>query len=250
MTSTASIRLKALAGDGENLASRIAYTDVERGGVHKQKQRLAKRGKIGGDWDGSAANDNVAWPLATALIKEGNTEFLKYAMYYRKVHDTAKSDARLGGSSVSIENGVALDRHTQIRANGSLAHKHVRQSDAADVDIPAKRRTATCSEVPEKAEVGYTNVPKAWKGDEPVNNMIDAQSTLAKLRLALGHLCEPFEVACIDGGTLEAVGNAAGIANRAGAMGAGRALVHMALITLRDAAGEIKRSDFAYQVIT
>jgi hypothetical protein len=245
MTSTASIRLKALAGEGENLASRIAYTDGEREGVHKQKQRLAKRGKIGGDWDGRAANDNVAWPLATALIREGNTELLKAAMYYRKVHDTAKSDARLGGSSVSIENGVALDRHTQIRSNGSLAHKHVRQSDAADVDIPAKRRTATCSEVPEKAEVGYTNVPKAWKGDEPVNNMIDAQVVLGQLRSALGPLVEPLEMAVVDGATYEAIGYSLREAHKRLAISTGRAMVHLALISIRGSAGEIKRSSLA-----
>lgn len=245
MTSQTTLRQKALSADGENLQSRIAYTDAEKPGVHAQRSRLARRAKIGADWDGHAANDNVAWPLATALIKEGNTELLKVAMYYRRIHDMAKSGAMLGGSSVSVGDGVALDRHTHIRNNGTVAHKHVRQSEAASVDTPARRRAKTDSDLPESVEAGYTNVPKAWKGDEPVNNMIDAQRELVHLRTALGHLCEPFELACIDGATLQAVGNSAGIANRAGSMGAGRVLVHMALITIRDRAGPMKKADIA-----
>ena len=243
MTSATSMKQKALAGDGENLSSRISYKDHERDGVHAEKRRLHLRHKASNDWDGTAANDNVAWPLATALIREGNTELLKAAMFYRKVHGTAKSDARLGGSSVSLGDGVSLDRHTQIRNNGTIAHKHVRQSEAADFDIPAKRRAKTDSDAPEKAEAGYTNVPKAWKGDEPVNNMIDAQAQLGALQMRLGPLVEALELSVIDGATYREVGNAAGIANKAGSEGAGRALVHTALITLRDAIGSVKRSD-------
>ena len=48
---------------------------------------------------------------------------------------------------------------------------------------------------------------------------------------------EPFELAVIDGRTLAEVGNAAGVAARSGAMGAGRAIVHMGLIAVRDALG-------------
>ena len=239
-------KVKALSGDGSNLSSRIRYEDHERDSVREQKHRLAVRARIGGDWDGRAANDNIAWPLATALIKEGNTELLKYAMMYRKVHDTAKSEAKLGGSSVSLGDGVGVDQRQWIKPNGDVAYKGVRKVANETPEISAKRKTPTDSEAQltsEKVDSGYTNVPKIWKGDEPVNNMIDAQRQLARLRTALGHLCEPFELACIDGRTLEAVGNAVGSANRAGAMGAGRAVVHMALVTLRDHLGSVKRTD-------
>lgn len=235
-----------LSSDGSDIPVRSIYAYHERDAAHAEKRRLHARASAGKDWDGTSANDNIAWPLATALIKEGNTELLKYAMMYRKVHDTAKSEAKLGGSSVSLGDGMALDRNVHIKDNGSIAYKHVRQSVAADKDMPARRKTQTDAEAQhtsEKAESGYTNVPKQWKGDEPVNNMIDAQRRLGSLRQALGHLCEPFELACIDGRTLQEVGNAVGTANRAGAMGAGRAIVHMALITLRDSMGEIHRSD-------
>ena len=52
-------------------------------------------------------------------------------------------------------------------------------------------------------------------------------------------------MAIVDGARLEEVGNAAGIANRAGAMGAGRAIIHMGLVVLRAAMGGIGRADLA-----
>lgn len=212
----------------------------------KLRRGINKRQGIGSDWDGRAANDNIAWPLATALIKEGNTDLLKYAMFYRRIHTAAKSNALLGGSTVTLGEGMALDRHIHVRPNGSIAYKHVRQSKAASIDIPSRKKSITDSETQlssDKSESGYTNVPKPWKGDAPVNDMIDAKHQLSRLQSALGYLCEPFELACIDGKTLGEVGNAVGIANRAGSMGAGRAMVHMALITLRDTIGDLQRKD-------
>jgi hypothetical protein len=143
-----------------------------------------------------------------------------------------------------------LDRNVHIRDNGSIAHKHVRQAASANVDIPVKRKTITDAETQqssEKSDSGWSSVPKPWNGDAPVNNMIDAQRQLSRLQSALGHLCEPFELACIDGRTLQEVGNSVGTANRSGAQGAGRALVHMALVTLRDCLGELRRKDFSHE---
>ncbi|MEJ5026357.1 hypothetical protein [Brucella anthropi] len=216
--------------------------------IAKMRRRIERRQSIGNDWDGRAANDNLAWPLAVALIREGNTDLLKYAMMYRRIHTAAKSNALLGGSSVSLGEGMALDRHIHVRPNGSIAYKHVRQSAAASVDIPARRATVTDSEAQlssEKSESGYTNVPKPWRGDVPVNEMIDAQRKISRLQSALGYLCEPFELACIDGKTLAEVGATVGVSNRSGAQGAGRALVHTALITLRDILGDLQRKDIA-----
>jgi len=235
-----------LSGEGENLSSRIAYTAEERDGVHEQKSRLAVRANVGKDWDGVAANDNIAWPLATALVREGNTELLKYAMKYRRVYDSAKCEALLGGTSVRLGEGIALDRHSVIRPDGKIAYRRVRQSTAADVDIPSRRRfDASTADDSDSHQKNWSSIPKPWNGDEPVNNMIDSQRELARLQGVLGHLCEPFELACIDGATLEAVGNSEGIANRAGAMGAGRALLHKALVTLRDHMDPPRRIDLA-----
>lgn len=209
---------------------------------------MALRANIGKGWDGSAANDNVAWPLATALIREGNTELLKYAMKYRRIYDTAKSEAMLGGSTVNFGEGMAIDQRQWIKPNGQIAYKGARVVSTSEPEEQPKRRSATDSEEQmssEKVDSGWSNVPKQWKGDVPVNNMIDAQRELARLQARLGHLCEPFELACIDGATLEAVGNSEGIANRAGAMGAGRALLHKALVTLRDTMDPPSRGDIA-----
>ena len=216
--------------------------------ITKMRRRIERRQSIGNDWDGRAANDNIAWPLAVALVKEGNTELLKYAMMYRRIHTAAKSNALLGGSAVSLGDGMALDRHIHVKSNGSIAYKHVRQSTAASVDIPAQRKSITDAETQlssDKSESGYTGIPKPWRGDVSVNEMIDAKQKLPRLQSALGYLCEPFELACIDGKTLAEVGATVGVSNRSGAQGAGRALVHTALITLRDILGDLRRKDIA-----
>ncbi|MDX1032816.1 hypothetical protein GOL82_16375 [Sinorhizobium medicae] len=241
-------RQRALAGEGDDLPARMSYTEAERDGVHVQKVRLAKMAKKGADWDGKADNDNIAWPLATALIREGNTELLKAAMYYRKVHDTAKSEAKLGGSSVSLGDGVAVDQRQWVKPNGHVAYKGVRVVASSEPETSAKRKSPTDSEEQlsaAKSESGYTNVPKAWNGDMPVNNMIDAQRRLGELRLRLGPLVESIEMAVIDGETYQAIGNASGVADRSGAISAGRAIVHVGLVSLRDAMGNVSRSDLA-----
>lgn len=244
---TANTKLhRVLAGEGENLPARMTYTTEERDGVHAQKTRLALRAKKGSDWDGAAANDNIAWPLATALIREGNTELLKAAMYYRKVHDTAKSEAKLGGTGVQLSEGMSLDRHSVLKPDGKIAYRRVRQSTAADADIPARRRfDASTAEDGDEPQKNWSSIPKPWNGDRPVNDMMDAQRRLVELRALLGILVEPFEMSVVDGATYREVGNAAGIANKPGAEGAGRALVHAALISVRDSIGHIRREDLA-----
>lgn len=242
---------KALNGDGSDLRAGITYAEPERAGVHVQKERLAERAKVGKDWDGKAANDNIAWPLATALVREGNTELLKAAMYYRKIHDTAKSEALLGGRTVSIGDGMALDRYSYVRPDGTVTYARPRQKQAASVDIPARQYTAPPSYdnmLPSSEEVkvsNWTNIPKPWKGDEPVNNMIDAQQRLGDLRAVLGIMVEPLEMAVVDGATYQAVGNASGVADRSGSIAAGRAIVHMALVSLRNVLGNVQRSDLS-----
>ncbi len=242
---------RVLSGDGSDLTARMAYADHEREAIHKEKVRLADRAKNGKDWDGKAANDNIAWPLATALVREGNTELLKAAMYYRKIHDMAKSEALLGGRTASIGDGIALDRYTYVSPSGHVTYKHPRQKQSANIDIPARQYTVPPSYdnlVPSSEEVkvsNWSNIPKPYNGDAPVNNMMDAQSELTVLRRRLGVLVEPLEMAVVDGETYQAVGNATGTADRSGAIAAGRAVVHMALLSIRDRLGSLKREDLA-----
>ena len=223
-----------LAGEGAGLPARQAYNDSEKPGVHAQKARLAKRHKQSEGWDGEPHNDNSPWPLAKALLAEGNGDLLKYAMAYRRIYDRAKSEAVLGGSGARIDDGFSLDRYTYVRPNGEIVYNRPRQSTAAGVDLPGRQYVAPT--LPEEADSqrNWTKVPKPWNGDKPVNDRIDAQRELARLNAAMGPTVEPFEMACIDGATLAEVGNALGVANRAGSMGAGKALCHLALITIRD----------------
>lgn len=232
-----------LASDGAELPARTSYAEHEREGVHEQKSRLAKRAKIGKDWDGKAANDNLAWPLATALIREGNTELLKAAMYYRKIHDTAKSEAKLGGSSVRLGDGMALDRQTTIRPDGKIVYRQVKQSTAADADIPARRRfDASALDDSDASEKNWSNIPKPWHGDDPVNNMIDAQAKLASLRSRLGILVEPLERSVVDCETYEEIGYSLGEDHKRLAISSARAVIHLALVSIRDVIGNISRS--------
>lgn len=224
---------RALMGDGSDMRARMDY-GAERDAVRAQKVRLAVRGKVGKDWDGQADNDNaVNWPLARALVREGNTDLLRVAMAYRRIYDKAKSDAVLGGGGVSVGDGISLDQYVKTHETGEVEYKGARKSRAAPIDIPPTRKIPAGG----MSSTNVSSVPRPWNGDASVNDMIDAKKTLASLHERLGYLCEPLELAVIDGLTLEAVGNSIGVAHRGGAMAAGRAVVHMGLITVRDALG-------------
>jgi hypothetical protein len=221
---------RIVASDGSELPARMPY-GTERDAVHAEKRRLAARASYGKDWDGKADNDNaVNWPLARALVREGNIELLKVAISYRKIYELAKSEAMLGGKAAPIGDGMNFDQYVKTLESGDVEYKGARKSKAAAVDIPARMKIPAGS----LSSTNQTNVPKPWNGDKPVNDMIDAKAKLSALQLRLGYLCEPFEMACIDGATLQEVGNSVGVSNRTGAQAAGRAVVHMALITVRD----------------
>jgi hypothetical protein len=219
--------------DGSNLYAKQPFlTEADRGPVRKEKARIAIRHAESDKWDGKADNDNALnWPLARALVREGNTDLLKVAISYRRIYDQAKSEAVLGGSSPVIGDGISLDQYVKTHESGAVEYKGARKSKAAPVDIPATRKIPAGG----LSSTNVSNVPKPWTGDRAVNEMIDAKALLERLQARLGHLCEPTELAVIDGSTLEAVGNSIGVANRTGAQAAGRALVHTGLITLRDA---------------
>lgn len=203
--------------------------------------RLARKHAKTDNWDGKPANDNIAWPLAKALLAEGNGDLLKYAILYRKVYDTAKTEVALGikgspGQELSVAHKTRLDESTgRIVYGGEVVIKSRPEA------IPATQRRATSSDCKQNS----APVPKPWKGDLDLINAIDARARLAHLHAVLGPLVEPFEMAVIDNATLAEVGNAAGIANRAGSMGAGRALVHTGLLAIRAAVGEVSRKDVA-----
>lgn len=224
----------------------LAKQAEDKAKERKQRVRLGKRAAKGKDWDGTADNDNINWPLATSLVREGNTELLKTAMAYRRLHGQAYSGAVLGGSGVVMREGFALDRHSKIREDGTIAYKHVRQRSSAGVDIPARQYVPPFEDEDTQAQHNSIKVPRPWNGDKPVNDMFDAQGKLADIRHRLGYLAEPLEMAVVDGKTYEKIGNEiCRQAHKVPATAAGRAIVHLALITARDAFGHIKREDLA-----
>lgn len=231
--------------------SRALRAAQEWQACHAEKARLAIRAKIGRDWDGEPDNERgkTVWPLAKALLSEGNDELLKYAIAYRRIYDAAKSEAVLGGRSPMPErvtvDGLRLAVESVARDDGNVTFGKVRKSRGVNAaNEPAKRKIRANDE----SRLGAGSVPRPWNGDALVNDMIDAKRHLKRLHARLGRLVEPLEMAVIDGATLQEVGNAAGIANRAGSMGAGRALVHMGLVTVRDTLGRVDRKDLAASV--
>lgn len=161
----------------------------------------------------TAANDN--WPLAKVLRRDGFDYFLTLAERYRSVYDRANVPVELIGKDPSddiyIVQRTALDDSTgHIRTKGT------------------KRTTGTSHPIPEHAAIAFSGkrpkpVAKAWNGDRPLLDRMDAADELAALRSALGVICEPFEAAVVEGDTLEAIGKREGTGQGAGA--AGRALV-------------------------
>jgi len=213
--------------------------------MHKERARLARRMKhVDKDWDGKADNDNINWPLATSLVREGNTELLKTAMAYRRIYDSANSGAQLGGTTYTPKEGKVIDYVSKLdESTGHIAYGKARKSHSVDAvaSTPARRKNITN----ETTIAASSPIPRPWNGDRPVNDMMDNQGKLAGIRRALGYLAEPLEMAVVDGATYQKVGNSIGVADRSGSIAAGRAVVHLALITARDAIGQIKREDIA-----
>lgn len=197
--------------------------------IAKMRRRIERRQSIGNDWDGRSANDNIAWPLAKALLSEKNTDLLKIAMRYRQIEASANSGAELRGAS-ALKGELELDQRTVVRPDGSVAYKGVRLSTSAKSvgDIPARQRVPTN----DNSSTNARPIGKPWSGDAAVNDMIDAKPMLTRLHSALGPLVEPFEALAIEGKTYEEVGRMMGSGNKVQAMGAARAMVHLGLITI------------------
>ncbi|MBZ9943455.1 hypothetical protein LB533_20425 [Mesorhizobium sp. BR1-1-13] len=233
---------RTVAGDGSSLSARMTYGDHERAEVHAQKRRLAARASIGKDWDGAADNDNaVNWPVGKALLAEGNTDLLKYALAYRKIYDMAKGEVLIGikgqpAPDMQVVRQSWVDGKTgEIKYGGEIRIK------SAPADVAPTRSTPTNSESKKNA----APVPRPWTGDRAINDTIDAREMLPRLQAAVGSILEPFEMAIVDCATLQEVGNAAGVANRGGAMAAGRAIVHMGLMAVSGLFGHVGYKDMA-----
>lgn len=239
------IAKSAMTGDDLILPTSAAQSSAAaaatKAACRPYRMALGKRAAIGKDWDGSPANDNANWPLAKALLAEGNHDLLKYAIAYRMTYEAAKSEVAIGLNGTPSPKMVVLRRTTIDESTGNITYGGEIVSKAASVDIPATMARPTNADSKKNA----TPVPKPWNGDSQINNAIDARGKLAWLQGKVGAILDPFEMAVIDGATLQEVGNAAGVAARSGAMAAGRAICHMGLIAVRDAMGKVDRRDLA-----
>ncbi|MGU3494227.1 hypothetical protein ACLBXM_09315 [Xanthobacteraceae bacterium A53D] len=222
---------------------RIAEAQAaEASTVSRITKRIAKRQSIGDGWDGKAANDNIGWPLAKALLAAGDGELLKYAMRYRQIETSATSEVLLGGTSIGAD-PVQVDQKTWVKPDGTVAYKGERQLTAAKFvgDIPSTQKVRTNDSTIKAA----APVAKKWNGDAKVIDHIDDTRRLAALRAALGPLVEPFEEAVLHGATLEEVGRGVGTNARSAAMASGKAVVWMGLNVVRGVLGELRREDIA-----
>ncbi|UOK71697.1 hypothetical protein [Ancylobacter polymorphus] len=214
---------------------------AEAKSCRKAGTRARHRQILGEDWDGEADNDNRSWPLAKALIADGKTSLLRAAMEYRRIEASANSGTLLGGTSLGME-PVQIDQRTWIRPDGEIIYKGERRlTAAAYADVPPTQAGRQTDGMMRPA----APVPKPWSGDEKVNARIDDQRRLARLRSALGPLVECFEAAAVYGETLEQVGRSAGSGNRAGAMGAGKALVMVGLYAVQNELARIRMDETA-----
>jgi len=172
-----------------------------------------------GRQSGQLTADNDNWPLAKVLRREGHEYLLSMAERYRDVHDRANMPVDL----------VGKDPADDIYNVGGVLHRtDLDESTGALVDKGVKRVTGKAHRAPDAGPRTFDRkrakpVPKAWNGDWPLLDRIDAGHELASVRAVLGILREPFEAAVVDGDTLEAIGRREGVGQGAGA--AGRALV-------------------------
>lgn len=203
----------------------------EQRAIRRHKRRISARQAIGNDWDGRAANDNVSWPLAKALLAEKNHALLKWAVRYRRIEASASQTVLLSSHRPSPDDMLALDQRTWVRPDGEIAYKGARQLTALEFsDSPALWAVKATPSTRARARP----VPRQWTGDDTVHDAIDNRRLLVTLRERLGPIVEPFEMAVCEGATMEQVGRSMGVGNAVQASGAAKALVILGLITVRD----------------
>lgn len=176
---------------------------------------------------GQAANDNVDWPLAKLLRAEGNDYLLRLAERYRDMWNAANMPCELVGRDLA-DNIYLMADIREDESTGTRKNKGVKKvkGKKARLDVPPRQALRTRSEQPKGRSAA---VPKKWQGDWPLLHHIDCRRDLSAAQSALGPLREAFEAAVVGGETLEAIGRDHGVGNKAGAKGAGRALVYTGL---------------------
>ena len=168
-------------------------------------------------WDGRpVANDD--WPLRKLLVTEKNDHCLSLAVRYRDIHDKASMPTELVGRDP--ENLYEVRNVDVDGKDKGIKRVAGRQ---ADVSVEPKRSCAGSKATKQRA----AQVAKAWRGDMPLINAIDARRELAIVRAKLGYvpaILDAFEMAVVDGLTLADIGKALGAGSK-GAKGEARARI-------------------------
>lgn len=202
--------------------------------VTKAARKIKKRQSIGDDWDSKRSANNINWPLATALIREGNQELLKAAMFYRKVEAQAHSNPLIGGTAPNYGD-MQVDRRMFVRGNGQISYAEEKKCDELSVRPSSGTRAKKADDriSPDKIKAPIRG---PWKGDHSLLAKMDAERAYEKLSSLIGAYLEPFEDLVCDNLTYEQVGNKMRVgSNAAGARAAAQAVAHLGLIAIRDA---------------
>ena len=164
---------------------------------------------------GTAAATTLSWPLGRMLRLGGHERALRVAQAYKRTWDVVAANFQLYGSVLDDADMYSIAQRTwRDPASGEVRYKGVRQPKSAD-------RGDGCYQV-----VGGRPkpTPKAWRGDEPLHERMDAQRLLFAAQALAGPLCQPLEFAVCFGATLGAVGEREGFAGKA-AEAVGKAFV-------------------------
>ena len=146
---------------------------------------------------------------------------------YRDMWNAANMPHDLVGRDLADNIYMMVDTRLD-ESTGKLVDKGAKKvtNKKARMEAPAARAVTAD---PDKTKKRAKPVPKTWNGDWPLLNHIDSSREISKVQTALGWLRESFEAAVVFGDTLEAIGHAHHVGNKAGAKGAGRALVMLGI---------------------
>jgi len=182
-----------------------------------------------------AANDNQeSIPLCEALIRDKRHDDAAMVLRYLMLVDVAGMPQEDVKAEIG-EQGVEVARRTDFAENGAMRDHGVRISTKAAVSY-GNRNAVTDDDIPRPAIAPA----RPTVGEDNIIAHIDAKAVLAPLRGALGPLLDVFEDALFDRRTLTQIGEARGFKGKQ-ASAAGKALLYVAIDTLREAWNRDKR---------
>jgi hypothetical protein len=191
-----------------------------------------------------ATNNNVAWPLAAQLKRDGldagtalfmddpDRDLLSVAERYRQLFDLANQAEQFGASEAGLT--LALQQKLGDKTDPTPQYKGALVVRGAPVvGDGTSKATTTSSDDGTAARRRSKPVAKRWNGDHLINGRIDARKEIEHVHSAIGApLVGILDDACVYDLTLTEIGEEHGIGQAAS--GAGKALAYLALRAARD----------------